>query len=142
MDDKDFLKIAEELRSQFLSIGLGELAEPANYEFEEGGERHFLPPIKYVFGMIDAFDRYLSTIDKQTYLSSMATIREFTRGDAPERAVIITTENEQNLLDVPPSIDLSEIDDLSKIRQALASLKEELQSSYDPPTGSDDRGGQ
>ena len=142
MGDEDFLKIAEELRSQFLSIGIGELADPANYEFEERGERYPLPPNKYVIGMIDAFDRYLSTIDQQTYLSSMARIREFTRGDTPDGAVIITTENEQNLLDAPPSIDLSEAPDLSKIRHALDSLRAELQESYDPPTGSDGRGGQ
>jgi hypothetical protein len=133
ISENGFLNLSEEIRTQFEENGIGEIGDPENFIVREG-DRTFVPnSLEYVIGMIDAFDRYLSTLDHATYDMSIKNISELmVDGVGPDGALVFPSEADKRLSFFREPIDLSNTADFEELRGELRNLKRDLKEAYDP----------
>lgn len=124
MEEKDFKTLLSLIQNELVGVGLAELAQIESYE-EEAGE-----PLDYktlCVRMLKAFDEHLSLLDRRTVQASMKRIRgDLKRGKGPKDAVIEIPENISEVSDVPRMVRLSDLPNLSRLRNSVRKLVRDL----------------
>ena len=132
MDQDDFRALIDELARQLRDIGAADVADEDNYRVqdESTGEERLLEPRERLIAMLHAFDRYLAVRDGSTFRDGMDRLSHFSR-EPPNRAVFFPVADDTV---ARRERDLSDVPDLSAVRENLRSLIEQLLS--DPGTSS------
>ena len=137
MNNDDYRKLAELIRSQFVEFGLSDLADMYEYRIFQEDEDRFPDNKELVKLMLEAFDRHLAVLDEDVVQSSIKRINE-NMDDSPRQEI------EQALLHYPLGIspDFEEkfepepihgIRGISQLRKQLRKLQQDLDMGRRPP---------
>lgn len=131
MDDDDFRALIAELERQFIEVEAPELADEANYTFqdENTGEERLLEPRERLIAMLLAFDRYLAVRDGSIFRDAIGRIRQYTRRGGPERVSFVPIADDGTAA----PLDFVNIPDLGEVRRSVAFLIEQIRAEPGPP---------
>lgn len=136
MEEEDFLKIEQELRELCVRIGAPEITED---KFFLKRETYASPdvlrdPRTRVLEQLDALDRHFSLYDRSVFQSSMQKIARLLQDDerldgatsVPTDAVVLLPGRSGTEEEI---FDLSELPDLTELREELRDIRKRLSES-------------
>ena len=137
MNNDDYRKLAELIRSQFVEFGLSDLADMYEYCIFQKDEDIFPGNRELVKLMLEAFDRHLAVLDEDVVQDSIKRINQ-NMGDSSRQEI------KQALLHYPLGIspDFEEkfepepilgIQGISRLRKQLRELQQDLDMGRGPP---------
>lgn len=131
MDTDDYRTLVELLQNQLREVGAGEIADVRLYASRETDTEDLRPPSpkEHVIAMLEAFDRYLSIRDYNTFSVALARINETLTASTLEDAVFVPLSEAVET----PSISLGEAPDLGSIRKDLRILVDQLRADDGSP---------
>ena len=130
MNTADYRELVELLRNLLEEAGAGELADSRLYASQEGGPA---TPREHALGMLQAFDRYLSIRDRNTFSTALARINE----SLPDTQVEDATFAPLSEAVAASSVSLGAAPDLSAVRKDLRGLIDQLQEDDGAPDTTD-----